>query len=127
MDEIIDPGLPIIDPHHHLWDYRAVLDRLPTALHPFFDNFRCHPLYGLDELAADIGSGHNVVATVYVEAHTGYRSNVRPISPIERRPSCPSCTVTPSEDFRKTVVSQVGDFGRAEVWSHREQRLRGRG
>lgn len=75
MEEIIDPGLPIIDPHHHLWDYRTLIDRLPAGLHPFLDNLRRHPLYGLDELAADIGSGHNVVATVYVEAHTGYRAN----------------------------------------------------
>ncbi len=75
MEEILDPELPIIDPHHHLWDYRAVVDRLPAGLHPFFDNVRRYPLYGLDELAADIGSGHNVIATVYVEAHTAYRKD----------------------------------------------------
>ena len=67
MDEIIDRELPIIDPHHHLWHHRAVLDRLPGGLHPFLDNLRRRPFYRLDELAADIGSGHNVVATGYVE------------------------------------------------------------
>lgn len=74
MDHISDPELPIIDPHHHLWDFRKVVDRLPVALHPFFDNIRRHPLYGFNELAADLGSGHNVIATVYVEAGTAYRN-----------------------------------------------------
>ena len=44
-----------------------MLDRLPNGLHPFLDNLRRQPLYGLEDLAADIGSGHNVVATVYVK------------------------------------------------------------
>jgi hypothetical protein len=42
-EEIIEPGLPIIDPHHHLWDrpgYR----------------------YLFPELLADVGSGHNTRA-----------------------------------------------------------------
>ena len=82
MDHIFDPELPIIDPHHHLWDFRKIVDRLPVDLHPFFDNVRRHPLYGFDELAADVGSGHNVIATVYVEAGTAYRKD----GPIELRP-----------------------------------------
>ena len=42
QEEILEPALPICDPHHHLWD---------------------HPgsRYLLDELLADTGSGHNVV------------------------------------------------------------------
>lgn len=50
----IDPELPIIDPHHHLWDY-------PTSR------------YLLDELLADTDSGHNVVQTVFVECGSMYR------------------------------------------------------
>ena len=48
----IDPDLPIIDPHHHLWD---------------------HPggRYLLDELLADT-AGHNVVKTVFVECLSMY-------------------------------------------------------
>src|SRR5688500_11645204 len=50
-EEVIEPGMPIVDPHHHLWD-------MPQC--PFL----------IEDLAADTGAGHNVVATVYVEAHT---------------------------------------------------------
>lgn len=54
QEEIIEPDLPIVDAHHHLWD----LPRLPRYLH--------------DELAADLCSGHNVVATVYMECSEAY-------------------------------------------------------
>ncbi len=55
QEEILDPDRPICDPHHHLWD---------------------HPgnRYLLDELLADIGSGHNVVSTVFVECMSMYRA-----------------------------------------------------
>ena len=56
QEEIIDPGRPIIDPHHHLW-------RIPT-------NWGA---YLLDDLWADTGSGHNIVATVFVECRSDYR------------------------------------------------------
>ena len=44
-EDVIDPARRIVDPHHHLWD-------------------RGGQRYLIDELAADIASGHNVVATV---------------------------------------------------------------
>jgi predicted TIM-barrel fold metal-dependent hydrolase len=54
-EEIIDPARPIVDPHHHLWD-------------------RGGQRYLIEELSADIASGHNIVATVYVEARSMYRA-----------------------------------------------------
>ena len=45
----LEPDLPIIDPHHHFWD-------TPHRGH-----------YLLPELLADIGGGHNVVSTVFLE------------------------------------------------------------
>ena len=48
VEEPLEPALPIIDPHHHLWD------------HP---NNR----YLLDEIIRDTGTGHKVVGTVFVE------------------------------------------------------------
>lgn len=56
QEEILEPGRPICDPHHHLWD---------------------HPgnRYLIDELAADTGSGHNVVSTVFVECMSMYRAD----------------------------------------------------
>jgi predicted TIM-barrel fold metal-dependent hydrolase len=59
-EEIVEPDLKICDPHHHLWGYRkdAIM-----------------PRYLLEELLEDIGSGHNVVSTVFVEAKAMYRAD----------------------------------------------------
>ena len=57
QEEIIEPDLPIVDAHHHLWE----LPRVPRYLH--------------EELAADLTSGHNVIATVYMECTESYRES----------------------------------------------------
>jgi L-fuconolactonase len=62
-EPILDPDLPIVDPHHHLWD-------------------RPGWRYLLEELLADTGSGHNIVATVFVQARAMYRTT----GPAETRP-----------------------------------------
>jgi predicted TIM-barrel fold metal-dependent hydrolase len=67
-EEVIDPARPIVDPHHHLWD-------------------RGGQRYLIEEMVADIGSGHNIVATVYVEARSMYRAGgpeaLRPVGEVE--------------------------------------------
>lgn len=55
-EDILEPALPIVDPHHHLWD---------------FPGHR----YLLPELLADTGSGHNIVQTVFVECTAFYRAD----------------------------------------------------
>lgn len=55
-EDIVEPDLPIIDPHHHLW-------RLP------------HTSYLHAELADDLQSGHNIRATVFVDCHSHYASS----------------------------------------------------
>jgi len=78
-EPILDPDLPIVDPHHHLWvlpeSLLAAMDGQDSissrTLGPMF---RSKPRYLLDEFLADLRTGHNVVATVYVDAHTMYRS-----------------------------------------------------
>lgn len=65
----LEPDLPIIDAHHHLW-------REPG-----------NP-YLLPDLVADIGkSGHRIVATVYAQAHHAYRTtgaeHLRPVGETE--------------------------------------------
>ncbi|MFI6390589.1 amidohydrolase family protein [Nonomuraea sp. NPDC050547] len=56
-EPIRDPDLPIVDPHHHLWpDGQKAVD-IP---------------YSVRDLRADTRSGHNVVATVFVECLGGY-------------------------------------------------------
>ena len=51
QEETLEPDIPICDPHHHFWDMRA--EYIP------------YHRYLLHELAADIGSGHNVRSTVF--------------------------------------------------------------
>jgi predicted TIM-barrel fold metal-dependent hydrolase len=65
----LEPDLPIVDPHHHLWD---------------------NPLRGrylLPELLADIGGGHNIVATVFLECRSMYRragpAEMAPVGEVE--------------------------------------------
>jgi L-fuconolactonase len=78
-EPIIEAHLPIVDPHHHLW-FRpeallAALDQesnLTTRL--LMPTFRRHARYLLDEFLADLRTGHNVRATVYVEVHSMYRT-----------------------------------------------------
>jgi L-fuconolactonase len=61
-EPVLEPELPIIDCHHHLWD-------------------RPGSRYLLQDLLADTGSGHNIVATVYVQA----RGMLRADGPVEER------------------------------------------
>ena len=67
-EEVIDPARPIVDPHHHLWD-------------------RGGQRYLIEEIAGDIASGHNIIATVYVEARSMYRARgpeaLRPVGEVE--------------------------------------------
>jgi len=50
----LEPELPIVDPHHHLWQ-RAGND------------------YMFHDLLADTQTGHNIVGTVFVDCHSMYR------------------------------------------------------
>ena len=63
-EEVVEPGLRIVDPHHHLWDYRP--ERTVA------------PQYLLEELRDDTGSGHLVDKTVFVECGHAYRENAEP-------------------------------------------------
>ena len=55
-EEILEPDLPIIDPHHHYWDK-----------HP---SRHFVSRYMIEELAADVSCGHNIVSTVYMQSTT---------------------------------------------------------
>ena len=75
-EEILEPDLPIVDPHHHLWDRPArLLGHLPPSDHGFVDIIRRVPRYLLDELLADLNGGHNVRRTVYLECGAMYRAD----------------------------------------------------
>ena len=68
QEEVLEPELPICDPHHHLWDQRP--ERIP------------YQRYLLPELLADVNQGHNVRSTVFIEARAMYRRS----GPVEMRP-----------------------------------------
>jgi predicted TIM-barrel fold metal-dependent hydrolase len=56
-EEVIEPELPIVDPHHHLWPVGGALP------------------YGLAELHNDCSDGHNIQKTVFIECGAAYRSD----------------------------------------------------
>jgi predicted TIM-barrel fold metal-dependent hydrolase len=77
-EAILEPELPIVDPHHHLWHRPGATPPTPEALaqaHPFTKVTARSPRYLLDELLADVTSGHNVVATVFVQCGAMYRAD----------------------------------------------------
>jgi L-fuconolactonase len=80
-DEVVlEPSLQIIDPHHHFHDRSSLIASQPTPtgfIHPLSRLSRMRPRYVLEELLADVGSGHNVCATVFVECHAMYRLGVQ--------------------------------------------------
>jgi L-fuconolactonase len=53
-EQILEPERGIIDAHHHLWEEPG-------------------NRYLADEFGADLASGHRIEATVFVQAHFGYR------------------------------------------------------
>ncbi len=57
-EEALDPGRPIVDPHHHLWDRQQ--------------------RYLFDELLKDLRSGHDIRATVYLQCGSMYRADGDP-------------------------------------------------
>lgn len=62
-EDVIEPELPVVDPHHHLWD-------------------RHGERYLFADLLADMSDGHDVRATVFVQCRAMYR----PTGPEELRP-----------------------------------------
>ncbi len=59
-EEVLEPDLPIVDPHHHLWTHDP-----PGA-------------YRVPELWADTGSGHRIEQTVFIQCGTDQRKDGPP-------------------------------------------------
>ena len=68
QEEVLAPGQPVFDCHHHLWD-------------------RSEGRYHAEDLMADTGAGHDVRASLYVQCRTGYRTEgpeaLRPVGEVE--------------------------------------------
>lgn len=116
----IDPGRPIVDAHHHLYDRPDVR-------------------YLTDDFSADLKSGHNVVATVLVQARYGYDTcgpeEFRPVG--ETRFAAEAARLAASGDSARFGVASaivpfadltLGDAARPVMEAHLaagEQRVRG--
>ncbi len=60
-EDALEPELPIIDAHHHVWTGKPAIES--------------YELYDSEWLFADKhGSGHNVIATYFIECHTAYKT-----------------------------------------------------
>lgn len=68
VEEIVDPDLPVIDPHHHLWR------------HPGAD-------YLAEQLHQDTASGHRIEKTVAIQCGVEYRQDgpdhLKPLGEVE--------------------------------------------
>ena len=62
QEDILEPDLPICDPHHHLWEH---------------SDHR----YLLSEFLADANSGHHIARTVFLECGSAYHTD----GPVEMR------------------------------------------
>ncbi|XOV87763.1 MAG: amidohydrolase family protein [Pseudomonadota bacterium] len=67
-EPVLEPALPIIDPHHHLWDLRT----FTTPPHADFEQ----KVYLCEEMTRDIAtSGHNITQTVFAQCNAFYRAD----------------------------------------------------
>ena len=68
IEPVIEPELPIVDAHHHIWTEDGG--------------------YMVDDLIADTSGGHQIIATVFMQSHWGYRvdgpESMRPVGEVER-------------------------------------------
>ena len=68
-EDVLEPALPIIDAHHHLWD-------------------RASGVYLRDQLQSDLAAGHNVRKTVFIQCGYAYRADgpehLKPVGETER-------------------------------------------
>ncbi len=67
-EPVLEPALPIVDPHHHLWDLRKMTGEPFTSFQ--------QKVYLGEEISNDIAmSGHNIVQTVFAQCNAFYRTD----------------------------------------------------
>lgn len=64
VEDALEPELPIVDAHHHVWENEPV---------PPFEPYDASDLF-----ADKRGSGHAVIGTIFVDSHTSYRKDGPP-------------------------------------------------
>jgi predicted TIM-barrel fold metal-dependent hydrolase len=67
-EDVLEPDLPIVDPHHHLWDLRTFHTEPYTSFQ--------EKVYLCEQIVTDIAtSGHNVRQTVFAQCGAFYRAD----------------------------------------------------
>jgi L-fuconolactonase len=91
-EAILEPDLPIIDPHHHLWD---------------------HPgeRYLLPDLLRDTATGHRIEATVFIQCGAMYRGE----GPEEERPLGETEFVTRASSVHDRTHACAGIIGMVDL------------
>lgn len=86
-EDILEPDLPIIDPHHHLWDLRPMLGMFPEPHHHFVAALVDNAHYTFDQLHAHLTTGHNIIGTVFMECgafyNGAYGDALKPVGEVE--------------------------------------------
>jgi predicted TIM-barrel fold metal-dependent hydrolase len=88
QEDPIEPELPIIDPHHHLWHQRVSGRYMPEQLHE------------------DLAAGHNIVATVFLQCGWMHRTT----GPEAARPAGETEAVNAA-----AILSATGAYGPARA------------
>ncbi len=98
-EHILDPDLPIIDTHHHLWHRPGVPGPGDSWQVPAMR-------YLLHEFLDDCGTGHNIVGSVFLQCHSMYRAG----GPREMRP-------VGETEFVASIaaMSDSGGYGKTRV------------
>jgi L-fuconolactonase len=79
-EPVLEPDLPIVDAHHHLWfRSKTLLASLARSRNlssrALMPTLRRHARYLFEEYLADVQTGHNVRASVFVDSHLMYRTS----------------------------------------------------
>ena len=94
----MEPEIPIFDTHHHFWVSR------PEPAH--------YKQYLLPELAADVGSGHNVKSTVFIEVRCEYRQDgpeeMKPVGEVEYVQTIADASATGNHGPTRAAAAIIG-------------------
>ena len=97
-EDILEPDLPLAGAPHHLWERKS-------------------GRYLLDELRADLGAGHNVRATVFIQCGYAYRSDgpleLRPVGETERVAAIANKRRRPAHQASAPALSGIAIFATA--------------
>lgn len=98
QEPTLEPDIPICDPHHHFWISR------PEPVH--------YQQYLLPELSADVGSGHNVRSTVFIEVRCAYRQDgpeeMKPVGEVEYIQTIADASVSGVQGPTRAAAAIIG-------------------